>query len=252
MANITPTTTAGMANSYESKVEKVTDPARIAGLLLRLKENRSLLRITLPGSTESFNSAILDVTPEQHYLIIDELNPVNGHQLLLEAGRLNASAQLRGVDMRFDSALESAGESKGVAFYRIALPLTLDYLQQRAHYRAKVSMAKAIEISIVRTNGETYSGYLNDISIGGIGIRFNDAQLPKMARGERIPQCHINLPTGVDIHCRIEIRFTSVSVDSSHRMIGGRFIHLNASQEAAIAQYVAALDRELAKKLHKE
>ena len=240
------------ANPYQGKAEKVTDSARIAGLLTRLLENRSLLSISVPESTDSYNSAILEVHAKEGYLVIDEVNPRSGHGLLLKAGRLGIRTQLKGIDIRFEGLLESSGESEGTAFYRIVFPAALDYRQQRAHYRARVSMARPIEVVVERANSEQLSGYLNDISVGGIGIRFADDLPASLARGERIPQCHIHLPTGEDIFCKIEIRFTSVSVEGGCRMIGARFIQLSPAQEAAVARYVAALDREFVKRMPRE
>ena len=245
-------TTTSPANSYEGKAEKVTDPARIVGLLTRLQEKRALLQVTVPGSADPYNSAILDVDSEQRYLVIDELSPKSGHILLLKAGRLGVQTQLKGVDIRFDSLVESSGESDGTAFYRIVLPSALDYRQQRAHYRARVGMARPVEVTIERINGDRFTGYLNDISVSGIGIRFSHGLPPNLTRGERIPKCHTHLPTGVDLYCRIEIRFTSVSVEGNYHIVGVRFIQLSPAQEAEVAHYVAALDRELIKKMPKE
>lgn len=245
-------TPATAVTSYQGKVEKITDPARIAGLLTRLLENRSLLSISIPGSADSHNSAILEVRASEGYLVIDEINPKSGHKLLLEAGKLSVRTQLKGIVIRFDGLIESSGESDGVAFYRIALPPLLDYRQQRAHYRAKVSMARPIEVTIERVKGGQLSGYLNDISVGGIGIRFAGELPASMTRGERIPKCHICLPTGEDIFCRIEVRFISLGVEGGYRLIGARFIQLSPAQEAAVARYVAALDREFIKRMPRE
>lgn len=252
VADMNDPTPATSTSSHQGKVEKITDPARIGGLLTRLQKNRSLLSISVPGSTDPFNSAILEVHSKQRYLIIDELRPKSGHKLLLKAGKLSVQTQLKGIDIRFDSLVESSNEITGVACYRIMLPPTVAYRQQRAYYRAKVSMARPIEVVIERAKGEQSSGYLNDISVGGIGMRFADDLPVSMIRGERIPKCHIRLPTGENISCKIEIRFTSIGVEGGYRMIGARFIQLSPAQEAAVARYVTALDRERIKKMPKE
>jgi len=240
------------SQDYQGKTEKVTDKARITGLLTKLLDSRGLLSVNLPGSKELYNSAIIEVHAQQGYLVVDELNPRSGHALLLKAGKMNIQTQLHGVDIRFDGLLESSDESDGAALYRVVFPSTLDYHQQRAFYRAKVSMARPIEVTLDRIKGETLSGFLNDISVGGIGIRFTTALPASLIRGERIPKCQIKLPTGEEIYCKLEIRFISTAIEGGHRLLGARFIQLTPSQEAAVARYVAALDRELAKNTPKE
>ena len=232
------------ADSYQGKIEKVTDPARIAGLLTHLLDNRSLLSINVPGTEDSHNSAVLEVDIDRGWMIIDELSPKSGHKLLLKAGKFQAQTRLKGVDVGFTSEIESSGEKNGIAFYRIAIPTVLNYRQQRAHYRAKISVAKQVEVRLDLAKDEYLSGILNDISVGGIGIRFSGDSLPALERGKRIPRCQIHLPTGEDIFCRIEIRFTSIGVEGNYRLVGARFIQLSPAQEATVAKYVAFLDRQ--------
>ncbi len=240
---------SALPDNHEGKTEKITNPARIAGLLLRIQEGNSLLNVSLPDFAGAYNSAIVEVHAQQNYLVLDELNPKSGHELLLKAGRLLAHTRLKGVDIRFEAVVESTGEREGSAVYRMVLPTTIDYHQQRAFYRATVGKAKIIKVSIERTSGEQVTGYLNDISVGGVGMRFNNDTMAALMRGETVPRCRIQLPSGDNIICAIEIRFVSVGVDGNCRMAGARFVRLSQTQELTIARYVAALDRELAKKL---
>ena len=241
-----PTTLPG---NSEGKTEKITNPSRITGLLLRIQEGHSLLNVGIPDSPGAYNSAILEVHAKQNYLVLDELNPKSGHDLLLKTGRLLAHARLKGVDIRFEAVVESMSEHEGSAFYRMTLPTTLDHHQQRAYYRTSMGKAKLVKIYIERSSGEQVAGFLNDISVGGVGMRFNNDAVAALMRGETIPRCRIQLPSGDDIICAIEIRFVSVGVEGNYRMVGARFVRLSQAQELTIARYVAALDKELAKKL---
>lgn len=237
-----------LAGSYQGKVEKVTDSARISGLLTHLLDNRSLLSILIPGTQDSHNSAVLEVDIDRGWMVIDELSPKSGNKLLLKAGKFQARTRLKGVDVSFTSEIEASGEENGISFYRIAIPKVIDYRQQRAHYRAKISVAKQVEVQLEVAKGENLSGILNDISVGGIGIRFSGNSLPDLEQGKRIPRCQIHLPTGEDIFCKIEIRFTSIGAEGNYRLVGARFIQLSPAQEAAVAKYVAYLDREFIRK----
>jgi flagellar brake protein len=232
----------------QSRTEAITDPVRIVGLLNRVKDSHSLVTVRLPDSTRGYNSAVLEVDSANSQLQLDELKPSSGHNELLKAGRLQVNTRIKGIEITFDGIIVADGISDGIAYYRIKLPTSLEYSQQRAHYRATVGYATRVPVQLTRDNGESLSGNLNDISVGGIGIRFSTGLAKSLDPGELIPNCQLRLPTDIELTCEIEIRFQSVSVRGNSRMVGARFIQLSPAQENAIAQYVAALDRELVKK----
>lgn len=237
---------------YQGHAEKITDSARIIGLLVRTKENRALLSVMLPKSGKLYNTAILEIQPDAGYLILDELNPKSGHDQLLIGHQLRLYTRLKGVEMSFESRLESAGANTEGAFYRVTLPDILNYRQQRTHYRAKASAAQPVTVLFTRPDGTKLKGQLHDISVGGIGIRFTGRIPPDIDTGARISNCVIELPSDEEIFCEIEVRFTSFPIHGDGRMMGARFVHLSHVQQGAIARFVAALDREQQRKSHRE
>lgn len=236
------------ASAYEAQTEKVTDPARITGLLGRIKNERALLTVTLPGEGGAYNSALLDVHTDRGFIVIDELSPPTGNQKIAKVGRLRVQVRLKGVMIGFETLLESTGTQDGVVYYNLTLPKSLSYHQQRAHYRARVSAAKSIPVQITRGNGQQMTGELNDISVGGVGLRFKKALPEDLLLGEHIPACRFHLPGGDEITCHLEIRFISMGVSSSTRVVGARFLDLSPLQQSKIAQFVAGLDREMRRK----
>jgi c-di-GMP-binding flagellar brake protein YcgR len=236
---------------YAGKTEKIADPVRIGGLLARLKNERALLSVSVSASSELYNSAVLEVHPDRGYFVIDEMSPAEGNRHLQKVSRLRLRARLKGVEVSFEALLESTGKQDGVIYYRLVFPAFVYYHQQRAHYRARVGHAKSIPVQIVRANGKEVTGELNDISIGGIGVRFPSGLPADIARGEEIQRCRIRLSSGEEIACRIEVRFISVGVSGgANRMMGARFLELSPIQQATIARFVASLDREFARKSH--
>jgi c-di-GMP-binding flagellar brake protein YcgR len=238
------------AARYEGRTDKITDPARIAGLLTRMLNERALLSVSLANVSGTFNSAVLEVHPERGFFVIDELSPPSGNRYLAKVSWLRIQARLKGVEISLDALLESSGTQDGATFYNLTLPGSLSYRQQRAHYRAKVGAAKAIPVRLTRENGDVLAGELNDLSLGGLGIRFRGKLPEDLERGEEIQRCSVHLPTGDDIACRIEVRFLSVGITGNTRMLGARFLELTSIQQAALARFVAMLDRELARKSH--
>jgi c-di-GMP-binding flagellar brake protein YcgR len=154
---------------YRSEGEYITDPMQIAALLKKVKDSRTLIQVTLPGQATEYNSALLNIHPDEGYLLLDELTPAQGHRLLTPQSTLTTTIRLRGVEMRFTSTILEIGGQAGIAFYRVVFPQRLFYRQRRSNYRVKLGMGLLIPFNIAREDGKPYEGRLDDISLGGLG-----------------------------------------------------------------------------------
>lgn len=225
--------------------DTIRDPQIITGLLRRVAEQRALLRVTVPGARGSYNSAILRLEPDQDLVVLDELNPRQGHDRLLEAGRLNASATIQGVETRFSAALEEVGDSAGIAWYRIRFPTEVLYVQRRVSFRVKVSMTAPLTAVFDRPGCNSLRGRILDLSEGGMGVEFDKGA--GLRQGEILP-CRMRLPDGQQFGCKLEVRHTSAVEDQGKLRIGGRFVELTPQRRKALARVVADLQRELIRK----
>lgn len=236
---------AAVAGNYQGKIEKISDLTRMTGLLQRALEDRALLAVSLPNSTEAYNSALLEVRPEQGYLELDEFKPKPAQSQAL--GKLHVSTRLNGVEISFVTHVESVDEQDGIALYRVRYPTSLNYLQRRAHYRARVGVVRTTPVTLLLENGQRIVGNLRDISSGGIGVSF-PSDLPDSIADSRYAQdCSIALPTGETIDCLIEICFVNHSLRGNARIVGARFVRMGPQQQSAVARFVCAVDRECMK-----
>ncbi len=227
-------------------MERVTHVACIAGLLRRLHQKRALLSVGVPGVGERYSSTLLSVQPDNGSMLLDELTPKQGHVHLLQQRKLHVKGQLRGVDIDFSSVLFEAGSKDRVAYYRVALPGTLNYAQRRSHYRARIGAGSQIRVTFMTAWGETLSGQLSDIAVGGLGVRcnFSDAVL---SCGDFIPHCVIRFAPHNEISSAVEVRSVSREVQSGQWRVGVCFVDMGQATEARIARFVATLDREMRK-----
>lgn len=235
---------------YRSEGEHVTDPMQIAALLKKVKDSRTLIQVTLPGRATEYNSALLDIQPEQGYLLLDELTPAEGHQLLTAQCELTATIRLRGVDMRFTGTVQEIGGQAGIAYYRVEFPQRLYYRQRRAAYRVRLGMGLLIPFNIAREDGKPYQGRLDDISLGGLGAELK--QQTPFDPGDLLPGCAIQLPNGDKIDCEIEVRY--ISKDQQHKKfhLGARFVNLDRTHQHILQRFVAEAERELMRRKPKE
>ncbi len=236
---------------YVGEIEKVTEPALIVNFLQRIHSSRALLTVTVPGHNELYNSAILEVNARKGYILLDEINPKEGHVLFLKAAKLQAQTRLKGVDLSFDAALQKADGKEGIAFYKVAMPSLVYYRQRRACYRVRIGAGLAVPVQMSSEN-HMLQGILYDISAGGIGARFNPRLSLEFEHGKIIPHCTIDLPTGNKISSGLEVRFLLADEQHKHLHLGGRFVDLDKAQEKAVERFVADIDRQLRKKMIKD
>jgi c-di-GMP-binding flagellar brake protein YcgR len=229
--------------SLLTEPQHVTQPVQIAGILRRLKDAHALIRVSLPGASESWLSAVIDVQPGRGQLLIDELSPREGNGALQRARRAIVSAQIQGVDISFATNLVEAGQSDGLPYYCMTLPDTIRYWQRRASFRVRVSAATIVPVELVRDDGVRLSGELVDISAGGIGTRHKTARSVLPLLGEEWKDCRIVLPDAQEIRCALEIRYVGRD-DRSGLRLGARYLEIARPQLKLAENFVAHLERE--------
>jgi c-di-GMP-binding flagellar brake protein YcgR len=238
-----------------ANADRITTPQIIFNLLKRLHDRRAMVNISVPGYREQYLSTLLDVNPEQDYLILDELKIGEGNQRLLKRGQYHFHAVLKGIEISFSNTLEEVGRSGGFNFYRSRLPRAIYYYQRRAHYRAHISLAQSIPVSLSEQTMDHLSGLLMDISVGGIGAQLKTVPKLSLDRGDRFSRCLIELPSGIQLATELEIRF--IEQKSTHRAqqrvrLGGRFLNMDPQQEKTVERFVLKMERELIKKMPRE
>jgi len=230
---------------YTRNTEIVRDPARIAGLLIRVRCTHTLINVSLPDSSETFSSVFLNIDIEKQLVTIDELIPLRGHALLTRSRTATIHTRLRGVNISFTTEMVGSGHASGAAFYQLRLPVNLKYSLQRAFYRAEVGANRHFPVLLGQDEQDpVLEGMLYDISAGGIGFKISDEAATALSISDRYEHSQITLCTNKVIECKIEIRFIGEKAKARLRFIGASFINLNKADEDVIARFVAELDRE--------
>ncbi len=233
-------------------LSEVSLPTQIAHILQRLARHHALITVSLPQCEEFFSSTILALDRESGVLSIDELNPEEGHALLLARKRLRISARLKGIAVDFETTLQDVRQEDGIAIYSVALPTLLHYHQRRAHFRAVIGAAHEVPIVLQTSHGRYVEGRVHDISPGGIGALFQRVAADEFQRGERHENCVIELPRGHTVQSTLEVCFVDPSEAPAQLRLGGRFVELSRGNEHVIARFIADLERQRLKTRPKE
>lgn len=233
-------------NPYRSlpDSEQITDPAKIVRLLERFTEHYTPLTVQIPDHKKHFTSCIVDVASK--YVLLDELLPTNGHELLVEKEALLVTGKLDGIVIQFFTTLKRVDNKDNILTYYMKLPKLLEYQQRRQAYRARIPISRELPVFIEDKNGKMIKGELRNLSHGGAGMIFM-TEKAIMERG-RQHNCVIMLTDGSRINCTAELRFWKNIAAHDKQYIGVQFVDLEPIQSRLIGRCINELERDLISK----
>jgi c-di-GMP-binding flagellar brake protein YcgR len=214
------------------------------GLLRRVLEQHLLIKVQIGDNRrDAYTSTILELVPEQNYLVLDELMPVDGHALLAPGTGITVHALLDGVGLEFASEVSRIGVSGGLPYYQVPLPMKLDYQQRRQEHRVAVPMNRGIKMHFQFPPDLTASGELRDLSAGGFCARLRSAQPHGVALGGLVASCRIELHPAEEIVADAKILHVDGPTTGRVPRLGASFVDLTPDIRRRIEHYVAELDR---------
>jgi c-di-GMP-binding flagellar brake protein YcgR len=224
--------------------EQVTAPTKISRLLERFTKRYTPLTVQIPGHREHYTSCIVDI--DGKYVLLDELLPSTGHQLLVTERALQVTGKLDGIDIQFFTTLKRIGDKDNILTYYIYLPKLLEYRQRRMDYRVRIPMTMKLPVIFENRSGKIMRGELHDLSFGGAGMIFLADKT--MMKTERQHECAIELPDGKWIYCTAELRYSKDISSRKTQFIGVQFIGLLPVQSRLIGRCISELEREAIRK----
>lgn len=225
--------------------EVISDPIQIKLYLKRILDNRTLLSAAIPDDNSIFNSVIISIDNEKGRILIDQLHPEHGHNKLLDKGKLTIFAGLEGIDLSFQCILMDVDEKSGIPFYTLSFPQHLKYYQRRSSYRVQVIRSLSIPIILTCETDEILEGELDNISTGGMCVRFSATFPNFVENGLLIPRCELELPDEGMILFSTEVRHIVHSKKGGLGYLGLRNENINALEQRSINRFVTSLEREL-------
>ena len=226
-------------------METLTDSSRIKKLLQDLHNQRGLLTISIEHCSEKFTSAIISINTNDNHFLLDELKPDTGHQQLTEAGKCRVHGFVNGVSIQFTTDILDSGFENGIRYYTSAIPASLKYLQRRQNVRASISAANPVGATIDPNEGAAVNGELKDISVGGLGLKFQKDLPESFHTGDHITVAFRWPPDPKNIFsCQAEIRLIKHQTDPLQpAFIGCKFLDLTKAEQRRIERLVMTLQR---------
>ncbi|MDX2485938.1 MAG: flagellar brake protein [Gammaproteobacteria bacterium] len=233
-------------NPYKSLAdsEQITDPAKILRLLKRFTKRYTPLTVQIPNPKEHYTSCIVGI--DGKYILLDELLPSPGNELLVTERALLVTGKIDGIVIQLFTTLKRVDDKDKILTYYMKLPSLLEYQQRRQTYRASIPITRELPVIIENNHGILLKGELRNLSHGGAGmILLADKTI--MENG-RLYECTIELPDGMQIYCTAELCFTKNIASRNKQYIGVQFVELLPMQSRLIGRCISELERELIRK----
>lgn len=221
----------------------LTEPIKIHKLLKAIENASPLCTITINGITEEFSSSILDIQLENMQIILDELSPKHGHELLINQNKLKLSTIYNGIHLAFNLSGIKTGSSQGIAYYKANLPNRIYYPQRRTSPRTSINYNNISFSGIASRNQSTVGGKIYDISREGVGVIVSNNKA-RFKRGDSINNCKMTID-GHTVTFDLSVRIVKKYNQSGDKIqIGCYFENLSSLNRNKLEHFVASLERE--------
>lgn len=226
--------------------QTIKEPERVANILRIIQKKREPINFSFRGLPETYSSTILKIADDHSYILIDELYPERGNELLQSKRPFTLYSTCNGVPTTFKTEFVKQGTDKeGVTFHAMTMPEQVCYQQRRNAVRIFIPEHMKMPVSLFSKGSAMFQGTLNDLSYTGLSARFN-SNLDEEIRTEGThASVVIRINSTTNITCPIKIMNSSYSAVKQESRIGAKFIDLDRATEKTIFALLNSLQRKL-------
>lgn len=217
-------------------------------LLEQVFSRHCLLDLRFESTADAYQTVIIELVPEQAYMVLDELVPRSGNALTAHTPKISLTTRVDGMTVTFSSAICACGDDNHSPYYKVPYPKKIGSSQRRREFRVRVPINRGVQMRFNSSDGILLSGEVRDLSAHGFCSRLNHGEVGRLADNSRHQgHCDIAFPDGNSISATVEIRHVVPGSGRIAPLIGAFFVDLDARTERAIERYVVLLDREQAR-----
>jgi c-di-GMP-binding flagellar brake protein YcgR len=226
----------------------LTEPVKIGNLLEAIETTRPLCTVTFDGIEEEFSTSILDINRNHKSLMLDELIPEYGNNLLHAKKAFKLSTFYNGIHLAFKLDKIQFSTADGIDFYTAHFPKRIYYPQRRKSPRISLHSARITFAGIASRTKTSLGGIIFDISRNGVGITLTDNRA-RIQRGDNIKSCAIILDDHrLDFELHVRFMKKSGTLDNPQIFVGGYFQNLSSKSQNKLSYFISAMEREQIRK----
>ncbi len=233
----------------QKQITQIKRDDEIKALLKKIYQKHTLLTISIGSRDSYYGSTILEINHDNNYLVLDELYPQDGHELLETETPIIINTQYAGAFVRFKTRIDAIGGNDKAAYYRIPIPDSIDYHQRRNTFRVNTSIAETIPVNLVTEDEVMIKAELRDISLGGVSLRVREIPHVDLETDQHIPTCLIQLNEDKKILASLDICHIEQMSETGTLRIGGRFSSISKFDLRELEQLIAETERAIIKKI---
>lgn len=239
--------TKSLLDEQDPEKYLVTRRAEMAYILRTLKRTHAQLNVSFASTQHVFASIVLDVNSSEGYFLLDELNPIHGHERLLAGQRFSVRASDQGVQIFFSGCkVTEVIQAHDGAMYKVAFPTSMIHHQRREAFRAHVGRTYHIPVRLNAAHREIIlEGELLDISSTGCKVEFPFLVTPPFDELEEFDEMEIEVESqNILIRCSAEARYASYLEELETTHCGFRFLQIDGRSQREVDRFVVYLQRE--------
>lgn len=226
----------------------VTEPDRIVKLIEAVALSSQQCSVTIKGSKTIFSTTLIDFQPEQNFLILDYLTPIEGNAILQIVKVLKLSAFANNIPLAFNLTIHNHGMKQGIPYYTASLPDRIYYPQRRKAPRIFIDKTSTLRFLTLTTHSDTpVSGVVFDLSRSGLCVNLSPPSID-LARGDSLKNCWIILPDEDTVTFDLAIRSVK-TLQGPKTQISGYFINMPPTSKRKLDRHIARLERATIRKL---
>ncbi|MCK4742524.1 MAG: flagellar brake protein [Sulfuriflexus sp.] len=228
--------------------DNIIKPSLIAAHLGRLQHERTLVKISIVGTKNSFNSMLVNVNADAQTILLDVLHPEAAHKKLLEKKKFILNVEQNGIKISFKGAVKKIIIDDDKPAYLIDFPKKILYQQRRQAFRAPIGRDTLLEITLTdKKTKKTSKGIINNVSREGLCLQFDHTEKFNFNKFMHLSSQFLTTEN-VEIICDVEIR--NITDDSVHRhtKVGVQFKTLDKQQRQHIQNFALQMERKMIKR----
>ncbi len=226
---------------------RLSSPVEIGFVLRTLMQRADFVTTYFNSGKDMLLTRILDVDLKARQFVFD----LSGHQAsndaIQKAEKVVFIAMPEGVRVQFSTSHVRSVQHEGRPALCAPFPPDLIKLQRREFFRLPTPLSNPYFCRLTLKNDEAVRLELRDISLGGVGAWFPEAQIGQIELGMKFQQVMFDLGPGGVMRLDIEVRNYRSVVNrqgQTQYIVGVRFCNLTRSQEANLQKLISHLERE--------
>jgi len=211
-------------------------PTRIRHTLQSLCDAHVQIMIVLDDETEH-SSRLLSVTTSN--ILFDQLNNLGAHKRMKRGCVIQVNAKHRAVPLNFSTTIL---ETTSDGYYRASLPNKIYHPEKRSFFRLALNEIEKYKLnSIIQFSEHSLSGYIYDISYGGISIAMHSDSYVKV--GTVLSPASITLKNGSVLHIDLSVRSVKTNQRNGVTRVGCEFLNIDSATKRSLHKFIAAYER---------